>query len=559
MNNLDIAVKYCNDVINDVIPNCDFIKKQCAIFLKLIVDSEDNEYYYNPIPVDERVNFIQSFYLTERDAQELTILQPFQIFWLAGVFGIFNKKNNNRKHRIIYAEVGRGNAKTQIICLLSIFELIYGYDAQCIYAGNTNKTTMEVGFDKILKLINQIDPPDIKKRRKFFKVLYNKIIYKNNKLITSSNEASAIDGLSGSLMCADEAHLFNKPNVLQAMKSSMAKRPNSILFLITTAGADINSECYRMREYAINVLSGFYNDPSLFTLIYTVNPEQIKDIGKSDNAADDDKFIQMANPNLGISIQTDVIQNELLKAKQNPIEKASIYQKHLNIWLKNNNEKAFIEEKYVDACMKKISIDDEIFKDLECYCGVDMAENRDISAVVYMFVINDIYYFFPVYYLCEDNTNSSITKAYLRQAAQFNYLHITSGNVTDYDRILADVVRVNESHTITKIFIDKFNALQFIIDATEQGFAIEPFSQLGGSMNAPLKQLERLMLTGDKVVIQFNSITRWMFENAIVEPNKEGNYFLKKSNKNFKVDGISAICDALGGYLKSPQFGFGIY
>ena len=433
--NLEIAIKYCNDVIEGILSNCDLVKKQAAIFLDLV--REDNEdYYYNSIPVDERINFIQSFYLTEVDSKILTVLQPFQIFFIVGTFGIFNKKNNQRKHRIVYAELGRGNAKTQIICLLELFELIYGYDAQVIYAGNTNKTTMEVGFDKLVKLINQIDPPDLKKRRKYFKVLYNKIIYKTNKLITSSNEAQAIDGLSGSLMCADEAHLFKKPNVLQAMKSSMAKRQGSLLFLITTAGNDINSECYRMREYAINVLNKYYNDTSLFTLIYTVNPDQVKTIG--DNVDDDLKFIQMANPMLGVSIQTDVIENELLKAKQNPIEKASIYQKHLNIWLKNNSEKAYIEEKYVDACMKVLNINDPMFIEQPCWLGIDLAENRDISAVSQMFFINNIYYFFNHYYLCEDNLNSSITKQYLREAAQFGYITITSGNVSDYDRILVE-------------------------------------------------------------------------------------------------------------------------
>jgi phage terminase large subunit-like protein len=560
LTNLEIAVKYCNDVLNDTIPNCDLIKKQAAIFLELIKPDEDNLYYYNPTPVDERVNFIQSFYLTETEYENqfLTILQPFQIFWLAGVFGIYNKKNNTRKHRVVYCEIGRGNAKTQILCLLDLFDLTFGNDAQVIYAGNTNKNTMENGFAKIVKLIDQIDPKGIKNKRKYFKVLYNKIIYKNNRLITSSNESEAIDGLSGSLMCADEVHLFNRPNVLQAMKSSMVKRPNSILFLITTAGADINSECYRMRDYSINVLNGFYNDPSLFTLIYTVNPDQIKDIGTSENPADDLKFIQMANPNLGISVETDVIQNELLKSKQNPIEKASIYQKHLNIWLKNNNEKPYIEEKYVDAAMQKISMDDPMFNGLECYCGVDLAENRDISAVVYMFIIENKYYFFPEYYLCEDNNNSSITKDYLKQAAQFGHINLTAGNVTDYDRILSDILKVYEKHEILELFIDKFNAIQFAINVQEAGIKVTKYSQLGGSTNLPLKELERLMLNSN-VVLQKNTITKWMFENAIIGTDKMGNYFIKKSNKNYKVDGISAMIDALGGYLNTPHSGFNVW
>jgi len=144
-----------------------------------------------------------------------------------------------------------------------------------------------------------------------------------------------------------------------------------------------------------------------------------------------------------------------------------------------------------------------------------------------------------------------------KEAAANGEINITPGNVCDYDYILRDLIRVRDvlGVNIKAIYYDKYNSTQFIISATDAGFKCVPFSQMPGSLNKPIKEVERLIKSGN-FVIQRNSITRWMFGNVIIVINKLGNYAIDKSSKSKKIDGVASILNAYGGLLESPIYSF---
>ena len=92
---------------------------------------------------------------------------------------------------------------------------------------------------------------------------------------------------------------------------------------------------------------------------------------------------------------------------------------------------------------------------------------------------------------------------------------ITPGNVTDYDYILNDLMRIREIVFIQKVAYDAWNATQFVINATDQGLPMEEFSQALGNFNRPTKEMERLLLSG-RAVIDNNVINRHCFRNVIM-------------------------------------------
>jgi phage terminase large subunit-like protein len=541
MNNFQIAKKYANDIIKNKIPSSIFLKQTCKRFLDDV--KSKSEYYVDENVLDYVINFIEQFDLTETPFKQKTKLQPFQIFLLCNIKALFSKKKKTLKYRIIYIEIPRGNAKTQLISWLSILELLTGTDAQVVYAANTTKQAMEVGFDKIKKLIHQIDPQE-----KYIKVYYNRIVYGDNKLIITSNESKPIDGLSGSLMCIDEYHEFQSTQTFDVLKSSMVKRSDNQLFIITTAGFNLESECYKMRQYSIDILSKKFKDESQFSLIYTIDD--------GDDFNDKRNWIK-ANPMLNISVNEDVINQEVIKANQNPAEKPSILVKHFNIWLKNKTEYGYIDKKYIDKASKQINIKD--FKNCDLYCGVDLSTVSDISAVSFMFSKDDKFYFFNKYYLCEDSIENNVNKNLYKQAINNNQIKITSGNVIDYDEILSDIIDVNNEYQIIKLGYDKWNATQFAINATNEGIYLEQYSQLSGNLNKPLKEFERLIKSGN-IIIEDNLLTKWMFDNVVLKlDERNGNYSIKKNSRNKKIDGVASMINALGVYLDSPSYGINIY
>ena len=81
------------------------------------------------------------------------------------------------------------------------------------------------------------------------------------------------------------------------------------------------------------------------------------------------------------------------------------------------------------------------------------------------------------------------------------------GNVIDYDDIISDLKEIARIHNINLISYDSWNANQFAIDGTKEGFYMLPYSQSTQSINRPAKELSRLIMS-DGVVIEFNPVTR---------------------------------------------------
>ena len=200
---------------------------------------------------------------------------------------------------------------------------------------------------------------------------------------------------------------------------------------------------------------------------------------------------------------------------------------------------------------EKVDLDD--FKESTCYIGVDLASVSDLTAVSVMIPIDGKFYFKTKYYLpqsaLKDNSNCELYKDWKRKG----YLTITDGNVTDYDYLLSDIIKVSNKLFIDKIAYDAYNATQWAINATAQGLPLEPYSQALWSFNRPTKEFERLIKSG-RVVIDDNPITRWCFSNVVLKRDFNENIKPTKLENQQKIDGTISMIESLGIYLQQPQF-----
>lgn len=548
MSYLDVAVKYANDILSDDIPSGYLIKLAAQRFLNDI--DENSPFFIDEDDLNLIVDFCQSFDLTEVYPPRKTILEPFQIWILANVWCIKSRETLQKKYRVANISVGRGNAKTQLVALLCIYELLYGHDAQIVLASNTTKQTMEVDYSKVKMLCLQKDP-----KQKHIRIFYNKITYNNNRIIVTSNEAKPFDGLSGSLMCLDEMHLFDNTNIYGTLRSSMIKRNDNIMFIISTAGLSMDTDYYKLCQYSEKVLFGEIKDNSHFAAIYTID----SDDKYAPDLYDNDIYIKKANPMLGVSVQADAIKQELQVAKFSDTDRVPILVKHLNMFHHHNEGNEFIPFKYIEDAMSDISLDDEEFKNQEVCVGVDLSENDDISAVAYMIKKEDTYYFFTDYFICRDALTTKKNKERYREAAENGHIIIQESPAVDYDKIIEKLNERNKGNPIRLISYDKYRAGDFVKKLNSLDYYLLAFSQLPSSMNRPLREMQRLFLLG-KIKIQNNPITTWMFSNVVTKQSYTGLITIDKSDSDTnKIDGVSAMADALGGYLVSPDYGFNVW
>lgn len=94
------------------------------------------------------------------------------------------------------------------------------------------------------------------------------------------------------------------------------------------------------------------------------------------------------------------------------------------------------------------------------------------------------------------------------------YVTVTPGNVIDYDFVKADILRIVADYDLRTSAYDRWNSSQTIIDLQNEGMECTPFGQGYGSMSAPTKEFEKLVLTG-KIEHFGNPVLRWMLASTL--------------------------------------------
>jgi phage terminase large subunit-like protein len=158
-----------------------------------------------------------------------------------------------------------------------------------------------------------------------------------------------------------------------------------------------------------------------------------------------------------------------------------------------------------------------------------------------------MYYFKTKYYLPENfKTDSQYINLKFKEWAAKGYLTLTTGNVTDYDYILNDLLHYE--YQIHSVFYDQYNATQFAINATAQGIQMTPYSQAIASFNKPTKELERVIMQGN-AIIEYNPLTLHCFRNVKLKTDHNNNVKPDKSNNQNKIDGVISMIMATANSL----------
>ena len=338
----------------------------------------------------------------------------------------------------------------------------------------------------------------------------------------------------------DSYHSAPNSAMYDVMKSSQGNRENPLAIVITTAGFNLFSPCYKMRQTNIEILQGIKQDDTQFSAIYTLDD--------GDDWRDPANFIK-SNPNMGISVNEQYLKEQVQQAINNSSMEVPIRTKNLNQWLSSSD--IWLSNDLLLQSTQKVNLDD--YEGLTAYVGVDLASVSDLTAVALMIPIGGKYIFKVKYYLpasaLDDNSNSELYRHWKRMG----YLTITDGNVTDYDYITNDLKKANEKVIIGKVAYDAWNSVQWAITATADGLPLEPFSQSLGNFNRPTKEFERLLKSGN-VIIDDNEITRFCFSNVIMKYDFNENCKPSKGENQNKIDGVIAMIEALGIYLTEPQY-----
>ena len=527
---------YANKVLNETIITGKNIQLACNRF-KTDLQREDLEFREDK--VDKAIEFISTLkHFTGKHSGKPFILEGWQQFIIANIIGFYWKETGTRRFSSSYIEVSRKQGKTALAAALCLYYLIADNEdgAEVLLAANS-KEQAKIAFDMCYSFVKGIDP-----RTKYF-IPYRadiKFNLTNSKLKVLAADDSKLDGFNASFGLLDEYHAAPTSKVRDVIKSSMGMRDNPHLCTITTAGFNKSLPCYQLRTVAIEVLNAVKTDDEMFIAIFSLDVD--------DDWQDEKNWIKCA-PNLDVTVTTKYIKGQVQQAKNNPSEETGVKTKTLNLWC--DSENVWLPDEYILRNTENIDLNN--FKDQACYVGVDLGATSDLTAVSYLLVVENKYYFKTHYYLPEDALKTKADKELYKDWRRKGQLTVTPGNVTDYDYITNDLMNYSKVVNIQVIGYDSYNSTQWAIDATSKGLPLQPYSQSLANFNRPTKEMERLILS-DKAVIDNNEINRFCFKNVVLKSDHNNNVKPVKYISNNKIDGVISMIQSLGVFLQVPHY-----
>lgn len=530
--------QYAADVISGKVIAGELIQLACKRFMS---DLERDDLEFRADIVERFIKFSQLLkHFKGKSSGQPFILEPWQQFIAANILGFYFKDGHRRfTNSLIF--ISRKSGKTALAALFCLWFLIGdGEDGAEVDLAANSLNQSQIAFEFCEKFAKQLDPQqrDLKIYRKQIKLDLNA-----SKLNVFAADSSKLDGFNAHFALLDEYHAARDSKMYDVLKSSQGQRANPHLMVISTAGFNLNAPLKKMYDVDVEILHGIKDDDSTFAMLFSLD--------EGDDYRDESVWEKVC-PNMGITVDRKYLREQVVQATNNPASEVGILTKNFNQWCQTSQ--TWIPDTYIQRSMQAVSLED--FKEDDVvFGGVDLSSTGDLTCVSFLLTKedDDRLYFKNLYYLPESALTESPNRELYKYWARTKQLTVTSGNVVDYDYILTDIMKVYNKLNIRKLGLDRWNASQFQIAATEEGLPIEPVSQAIANLNRPTKELERLIRSG-KVVVDKNEINLFCFRNAKPKYDWNENCKITKENYESKIDGVVAMIMALCTYLDTPRF-----
>jgi len=496
------------------------------------------EYKFDEQEAQRAVDFFEKLlhHVKGEWAGQPFLLASWEKEFIRELFG-WRREDGTRRYRMAYLEIPRKNGKSSLAAGLALYLLFADREPGAeIYSAAGDRGQAALVFEIAKGMIER--SPVLRKRCEVFKhsvyVPSSGSVYK-----VLSAEAYSKHGINAHGIIFDELHVQPNRELWDVLTTSTGARRQPIVVAITTAGYDRHSICWEIHDYALKVRDGIVEDDTFLPIIYTV--------GEKEDWTDPEVWAK-ANPNLGISLKREYLEQECRRAKEVPAYENTFRRLHLNQW--TEQAVRWLPMDHWDECAGG-EIDEEALAGKPCYAGLDLASTIDIAALVLLFPGSGEdgprYRVICRFWVPEENLRERADRDRVPydQWAREGWITPTEGNVIDYDRIRADINVLGGRFEIREIAIDRWNSTQLQTQLDGDGFTVVPFGQGFGSMSAPTKELEGLVL-GKKIEHGGNPVLRWMASNVSVRQDPAGNLKPDKSRSAEKIDGIVALVMALG-------------
>jgi phage terminase large subunit-like protein len=367
----------------------------------------------------------------------------------------------------------------------------------------------------------------------------------------------------------DELHEHPTAIVVDKMSAGTKGRRQPLIFEITNSGYDRTSVCWQHHEYSMRVLEGTIVDDSWFAYVCSLDAcEKCRTEGKtqpSETCATcddwrDERVWVKANPNLGVSVTTKYLRQQVTEAQGMPAKAGIVKRLNFCIWTQQVSRWLDIELWNLGGAGG--AIDELQLLGRDAYFSLDLSTTSDIAAGCAVFPstaeeraagskrFRAIWRFWLPEGTLRLRTERE--QQMIQRWVDAGFIKLTTGNVVDYDVIREDVKAFGETYVIRECAYDPWNATQLATQLEGDGFTMVAFRQGFKSLNEPTKEVEKLVASNE-LDHGGNPVAAWMASNVSVAQDPAGNKKPDKARSVDRIDGITTLIMSVGRAMLQPE------
>ena len=468
-------------------------------------------------------------------------LEPWQAFVLGSIFG-WTRPDGMRRFRVAYIEIPRKNGKSTLGGIVALYlAFVDGEPGAEVYCAATKREQARIVFETCRQMVRLA--PALSRR---IEVREHALVQPATActLQPVSADASTMDGLNVHGAVIDELHAHRTSAVVDVLETATAARRQPLQCELTTAGIGQASVCWRHHDYSARLLDASaqaITDDAWFGFIAGADPG---------DAFDDPAVWQKANPNYGISVKREYLEEKARKASQFASAQNVFMQKHLDLW--TEQAERWIDMREWDQCSGAIR---SAPGTRPAYGGLDLAQTRDFAAFAVAVIAEDgaieflLRFWMPEARVRDRAAMSAQAREQLQAWIDAGHVRVTPGNVTDFAVIRQEVLQLAETWRLVEVGFDPWNALQLSLELEQAGLQMAVCRQGFASMANPMAEFSSRIREG-RIRHGAQPVLRWMAGNMVALTDINGNQRPDRKRAVDKIDGIVAALMALDRALR---------
>lgn len=351
-----------------------------------------------------------------------------------------------------------------------------------------------------------------------------------------SAEVSTAYGLSPVFIVHDELGRVrgDRSELYDALETATGAQKEPLSIIISTQAPTDSDLLSKLIDDAVEG-----HDPrtvvSLYTSPLTDDPFAIETIRK-------------ANPALGDFLN----EQEVISMAEDARRMPSRENEYRNLILNQRVEvtSPFISRGIWEAC----GAAPQSLEKLPVFGGLDLSETKDLTALVLIAKVKDVWQVHPTFWLPEEGLRekSRLDRVPYDVWAKNRLLQTIPGKSVDYEYVAKYLWEIFSKYDIRKIAFDRWNFNQLKSWLKQAGFSDEmiadkfvEFGQGFQSISPALRMLEGEILNA-KLAHGNHPVLNMCMANAVVQKDPAGNRKLTKLKSPGRIDGALALTMAIG-------------